>query len=126
MKTLLKITLTTFFLLFIFGAALANERLIKPEMIKQWMDSGKKFSLVDLRNKEAFADGHIPGAINIPAEEFTPKALKKLKARPIVFYCWSEGTSRMVARDVGRDDIFVLQDGIAGWQKLGYKIEKGR
>lgn len=49
---------------------------------------------VDVRSREEFADGHFPGAINIPLPEIIAKA-DELKAMnsPVVLYCRSGARS---------------------------------
>ena len=39
---------------------------IKPFMLKRWMDEVKPLLILDIRSKEAFREGHIDGAVNIP------------------------------------------------------------
>ena len=39
---------------------------IKPFMLKRWMDEGKPLFILDIRSREAFREGHIDGAVNIP------------------------------------------------------------
>jgi rhodanese-related sulfurtransferase len=67
---------------------LAPERIDLAEFRK--LHAAKKVLVVDVRDGQSFADGHIPGAINIPLGEHEQAAhLKKLKAekRAIVTYC---------------------------------------
>ncbi|HLP37887.1 rhodanese-like domain-containing protein [Lacibacter sp.] len=49
---------------------------------------------VDVRSREEFADGHFPGATNIPLPEIAAKA-NELKAfdSPVVLYCRSGARS---------------------------------
>lgn len=49
---------------------------------------------VDVRSREEFADGHFPGATNIPLPEIVDKAeeLKELNS-PVVLYCRSGARS---------------------------------
>ena len=49
---------------------------------------------VDVRSREEFADGHFPGATNIPLQEIVDKAeeLKELNS-PVVLYCRSGARS---------------------------------
>jgi phage shock protein E len=54
------------------------------------LQTAKKVLVVDVRDDQSFAAGHIPGAINIPlGEEERAEHLNRLKAekRPIVTYC---------------------------------------
>jgi rhodanese-related sulfurtransferase len=39
---------------------------IKPFMLKRWMEEVKPLLILDIRSKEAFREGHIDGAVNIP------------------------------------------------------------
>jgi hypothetical protein len=46
--------------------------------------------LLDARSAEAFAAGHIKGAVNLPFTDFTPESLAAVigdKNRPILIYC---------------------------------------
>lgn len=46
------------------------------------------FTLLDTRGRQAFVDGHIPGAICAPLEELDQLAPTLPKDREIVTYCW--------------------------------------
>ena len=39
---------------------------VKAPVVKTWMDEKKPFLIVDIRSEDAFKDGHIDGAVNIP------------------------------------------------------------
>ena len=46
--------------------------------------------LLDARSADAFAAGHIEGAVNLPFTDFTPESLAAViggKDRPILIYC---------------------------------------
>lgn len=88
--------------------------------------------VVDAREREAFAAGHIPGAVNVPYEEALrePAVLEKLDARgrPVIVYC-SGGTcesSRMLAdlmvRDFAMRRVLVYEGGFAEWAKSGKPV----
>ena len=53
-------------------------------------------SIVDVRTPGEFAEGHYPGAVNIPLNAFTDRLdeLKEMK-QPIVAYCRSGARSGM-------------------------------
>jgi 3-mercaptopyruvate sulfurtransferase SseA len=44
---------------------------------------------IDVRSSDAYAAGHIPGALSIPEETITPALAEKLKrmGKPIALYC---------------------------------------
>lgn len=46
--------------------------------------------ILDARSSDAYADGHIRGAVNLPFTDFTAASLEKVigdKGRPILIYC---------------------------------------
>jgi rhodanese-related sulfurtransferase len=57
------------------------------------MDGKRKAMVVDVRLSEEYQEGHIPGAVNIPAERMRVEAarLPKEKSTPIIFYCRGAG-----------------------------------
>lgn len=55
--------------------------------LKQAIDA-RQVLVVDVRDPRSYADGHLPGAINIPLDELARKpALLKSAKTPIVAYC---------------------------------------
>jgi len=61
-------------------------RLELPEFQK--LHAAGKILVVDVRDEDSFANGHIPGAINIPLGT-EDRRLERLRTerRPIVAYC---------------------------------------
>jgi hypothetical protein len=58
------------------------------EQLKQLMNSGQPLFLLNPLSEIEFNEGHIPGSVNIPAEEiFKSKRLPKNKETLIVTYC---------------------------------------
>jgi rhodanese-related sulfurtransferase len=93
--------------------------------------------IVDVREPEEFADGHLPGAVNIPRGllEFevdghpavnyqTAEALSH-RQRPVVLYCLSGGRSALAAEallGLGFGDPVSLADGTLGWADAGRPV----
>lgn len=50
------------------------------------------FVLVDSRSREAWEQGHVPGAVHLPGAEIPERAAAELDpAVPVVTYCWGPG-----------------------------------
>ena len=64
--------------------------------LEDWNDSKRPMCLVDLRNREAFEDYHLMGAVNIPFDELEEHIDELPTQVPIVFYC-SRGSQSMLA-----------------------------
>jgi hypothetical protein len=62
---------------------------VKTADLKSMLDKGEKFTLVDSRPAKRFAPSNLPGAINIPVDEFKDQAgkLPANKDELLVFYC---------------------------------------
>lgn len=72
---------------------------ISQDQAKQMMEEEKEFLLVDVRTKEEFEEGHIPGAINLPVEEIgdsQPQLLPN-KDQVLLLYCRSGRRSQEAA-----------------------------
>jgi rhodanese-related sulfurtransferase len=93
--------------------------------------------VVDVREPEEFADGHIPGAVNIPLgrletdlqthPEVVRRALAahQLRDRPVVLYCLVGGRSAKGAaalRRLGYAQPVSLAGGILAWADAGHPI----
>jgi len=80
-------------LLLSFTAAAAAFKDIGAEELKKMMDAKKQLTVVDTRTAQEFAQGHIPGAINIPPEKVNgiDTLLPKNKTVSVVFYCRGAG-----------------------------------
>lgn len=57
-----------------------------------------KTRLIDLRDREDYLKGHIPGALNIPYEKLEENQLCLLKQYNYILYCERGNTSLIVAR----------------------------
>ena len=47
-------------------------RRIDPEEARQLLDSQDGYTYLDVRSEEEFAQGHVPGAVNIPVASSNP------------------------------------------------------
>ena len=85
--------------------------------------------LLDVRSAEEFAEGHIPGAINIPHEEIDTylESLSDYKNKPVVVYCRS-GRRAKIAMDVLKKHNFTdlrhLEGDMMGWHDAGFPVDR--
>lgn len=79
--------------LFSATAVVAQYLVIGADQIAGLMTGEKKAALIDVRSLDEYQTGHIPGAVNIPAERFSEekKRLPKDKTAPLIFYCRGVG-----------------------------------
>jgi len=73
-------------------------RTISQDELSDEIGGGKKILLLDVRSQEEFQTGHIPGAKNVPHDEFGDWLRNQSVApdRDVVVYCESGGRSDIV------------------------------
>ena len=81
------------------AAAGENYQNITAAQLKARLDKGDMLTVIDVRTKEEYASGHIPGSILIPFDEIKAKAgqLPQDKNTEIVVYCRSGRRSAIAA-----------------------------
>lgn len=99
---------------------------IQPADLKKMLDAkDDAFVLVDVRDATEYNEGHIPGAINIPAETFASRSEILSKEKKIVVYCNTGGRSYAAYRKLmklGYTDI--AQTLFADWKAAGMPVAK--
>ena len=103
------------------GAVYVN---ITAEEAKEIMDTQEGYIILDVRTREEYDQGHIPGATQISHEEIAEKAEKVLtdKDQLILVYCRSGRRSKIAAEilvDLGYTNIKEF-GGIIDWP---YEVE---
>jgi rhodanese-related sulfurtransferase len=86
------------------------------------------FVLVDTRSRDAFAAGHIPGAVNVPYREIDETVLDVLSpAQPVVTYCdgpaCNAATKGAAALAGLGYRVKEMLGGLEYWAREGYPIE---
>jgi rhodanese-related sulfurtransferase len=98
--------------------------------LKNMMKEGDAFVLIDLRDPEAAAKGHIREAVSIPMKELAGAEgrFPKAKSAPIVLY--PDGQAGVEAfnlvRGWGYKNASVLKGGLKGWKSARGKLTTGR
>ena len=85
--------------------------------------------LIDLRERTAYDQGHLPGAISVPMVEFKGRvaSLKLLKMDVLVLYGADDARAREATRhlyDNGYQGALTLSGGFEGWRAAGLAVEK--
>jgi len=82
--------------------------------------------VLDVRQDDEWADGHIPGAVHVENGRLPWDDLPLPKDRPIVVHCHTgnrstSGISVLLRR--GYKDVAILDGGYAGWSSHGFPVE---
>lgn len=86
-------------------------------------------NVLDVRDAEEFAAGHLPGARNIAPENFSSRAneLEKLKKKPLIVYCKTGQRALRAAgelKKLGFETVYNLEGGINAWTNAGLPVAK--
>lgn len=73
-----------------FRAKLEHET--DPSDVYAAQRAGESFVIVDVRNEDAWNQGHVVGAIHLPYREIASRAGQEIpEGATVVVYCWSPG-----------------------------------
>lgn len=92
---------------------------IDGDELRKMMKDGGQLTIVDVREPELFAKGHIPGAINIPYDDAHSRVLKELSPKDrIVFVChggpMGDELGDLLIKN-GYASVYNLKGGMRGW-----------
>jgi len=98
------------------------------EDVKQRMDEGDEFHLVDVREDGEWARGHLPGAAHIGKGVIERDVEREISDRnaDIVLYCGGGYRSALAAdalQKMGYKNVASMDGGFGGWKEAGYPIE---
>lgn len=84
--------------------------------------------VVDVRDEQEFATGHIPHARAVPLEQLRADPASALRRDSIIFVC-AKGvrslTAAKLAERLGFSRLYNVEGGTAGWAKAGLPLVQG-
>jgi rhodanese-related sulfurtransferase len=98
-----------------------------PVELERMMKQGENINIVDVRAAEDYAEGHIPGAVNLPKDKWqTLEGLRKDKTN--VLYCYSQvchlaATAAVEFASKGYP-VMEMDGGFRAWKEHDMEIEK--
>lgn len=92
---------------------------------KYMIDNNKFDLIIDLRNKENYLNGHLPGAINIPINEITDNMdfLESYKNKSIMLYCGIGSQSKSVCKVLALNGFQELYSLFRGIKEYKYELQ---
>ena len=106
--------------------ARSQARMVSPQDLKS--DANTKTIFVD--TSQAFSRGHVPGARWVPRSflELQIDGIAPSKTSPVAVTCADGNLSILTSqtlKEIGYQDVSVLEGGMAAWRKAGLDIEEG-
>ena len=102
-------------------------REVGADEVKARLERGDSVRVVDVREKEEYREGHLPGAISLPRGFLEMRVEETLpdKQAPIVAYC-AGGTRSLIAartmKEMGYTDVVSMSGGFTAWKNAGYPV----
>ena len=109
-----------------FGFGKPKHKEITAAQLAELLNKGEAL-VVDVREVNEFADGHIPGAVNMPLSTFQASKLPKAAGKTIILNCLGGKRSGMaldkcsVAQEVVDTH---LAGGFGAWASAGLPVER--
>jgi len=101
--------------------------IVDAGTVARWLKDGQA-TLVDVREAEEYAGGHLPGAMPVPLSSFDPKLVPVEAGKHLVFYCQSGRrcgpASEIMAASGFAGEINRLAGGFGAWLQGGGPIER--
>jgi rhodanese-related sulfurtransferase len=100
---------------------------IQPKELSNWLGAGEPLRIVDVRSPEEFAEGHIPGAENIPLNEIERSLPGVAAEERVVIVCHSGMRSATACEKIAATYPRLLNviGGTSAWKLAGYRVESG-
>jgi len=117
----------------LFGALAASTcsagepKNISSTQAKALLAKDKKIVILDVRTPEEYGQAHLHGALLIPLSDLEKRVQEIPRDRPLLVYCAVGGRSVSAAGFLaahGYREIYQISDGLVGWYKNGFPIEK--
>ena len=124
----LLIAILTLLIWNLYGDTVSGIKQIIPMEVTRLINH-ETATVVDVRNKADFANGHILNAQNIPASELTErqKELHKFKQRPVILCCNNGSESGRAVRILmqeGFEKLFCLKGGLNAWRNASLPLTR--
>jgi molybdopterin/thiamine biosynthesis adenylyltransferase/rhodanese-related sulfurtransferase len=103
---------------------------VDPAVVREQVSNGAV--VIDVREPEEWAAGHIPGAKHVPKSYFESRIEGTVPDRDkhVILYCASGNRSAWAARtmleDLGYDEVESMTGGFTLWKDRGYEVEVPR
>lgn len=96
-------------------------------LLQQLSTQPDQLFVLDVRTQQEYAEGHVPGAVNVPHDQLASRLAEVPKDKDIVLYCRS-GRRAALAADVlaanGYTKLSHLEGDMTAWTQQGRPVAK--
>lgn len=90
------------------------------DSLVDWLDGGRPLTLIDIRDPQSFALGHIPGSRHLDNAGIGTLLDEAPRDTAMVVVCYHGHSSQQAAgwlASQGYRDVYSLEGGFSGWQQ---------
>ena len=96
--------------------------------VKERLDNSEELTLIDIRERDEWVQGHIPDAAFVPRGflELQIEQHQPDRSQPLVIYCAGGVRSALAARnlqEMGYSNVYSLIGGFGGWKNAGHPFK---
>jgi sulfur-carrier protein adenylyltransferase/sulfurtransferase len=101
------------------------------DQVKSHLGNGEDYTLLDVREKEEYREGHLAGALSLPRGFLEMRAEQVLpdRSKPIIAYCGGGTRSLLAAKqlkELGYQNVISMTGGYSAWKGAGYPWKQDR
>ena len=99
---------------------------VSIDEVKSRVERGENWTLLDVREREEYREGHLEGAISLPRGFLEMRVEEAVadKTKPIIAYCAGGVRSLIAARtlkEMGYENVVSMSGGYTAWKNAGHK-----
>jgi len=99
---------------------------VSIDEVKNRVERGENWTLLDVREREEYREGHLEGALSLPRGFLEMRVEEAVadKSKPIIAYCAGGVRSLIAARtlkEMGYENVVSMSGGYTAWKNAGYR-----
>jgi rhodanese-related sulfurtransferase len=106
------------------------DRITVEELHERWAADGDGIQVLDVRERDEWDAGHIPGSVHLPYHDIHALPAGVDPARPLAAICGSGQRSAVAAsllQRLGAERVLhVVDGGVPSWKRAGFPLEEAR
>ncbi|GAC1356486.1 MAG: rhodanese-like domain-containing protein [Herpetosiphon sp.] len=102
---------------------------LQPQELAQRRAAGEELVLLDVRQPDEYAQGHVKGSTLIPLDQLSLRLSDVPRDRPVVAMCRSGSRSSValaLLKRAGYTNVANLAGGMLAWEQQRLPVERGR
>jgi phage shock protein E len=107
---------------------MANTQMNLNDFYNQHQKLGKNDVILDVRRPDEFAQGHIPGALNIPVDQVSEHTASLKKYDQIYIHCKRGGRAKTAFETLNQAGltnlVCIFDAGMDQWIESGYPVSR--